>query len=112
MRVGRIEVDLRHVNIHSDDATVVLVPELALLFAGDTLEDTVTYVAEPTALGTHLGDLERLWKWKIARILPNHGDPAVIGEGGYPRSLIRATQQYVRTLAALPRRAGAALRSI
>ena len=85
-------------NIHSDDATVMLVPELELLFAGDTLEDTVTYVAEPGALGAHLGDLERLWEWKVARILPNHGDPAAIGEGGYPRSLIRATQQYVRTL--------------
>jgi glyoxylase-like metal-dependent hydrolase (beta-lactamase superfamily II) len=98
LRVGRIDVDLEHLNIHSDDATVMLVPELELLFAGDTLEDTVTYVAEPKELGTHLGDLDRMWKWSVARILPNHGDPAIIGGGGYPRSLIRATQQYVRTL--------------
>ena len=31
LRVGRIDVDLRHLNIHSDDATVLLVPELGLL---------------------------------------------------------------------------------
>ncbi len=98
MRVGRIDVDLRHLNIHSDDATVLLVPELDLLLAGDTLEDTVTYVAEPDEFDAHLADLDRMWKWEVGRILPNHGDPSIIAKGGYQRTLIRATQQYVRSL--------------
>ena len=35
-------------------------PEQRLLLAGDTMEDTVTYVAEPDGLDAHLVDLERL----------------------------------------------------
>jgi glyoxylase-like metal-dependent hydrolase (beta-lactamase superfamily II) len=110
LQVGGIEVHLEHMNIHSDDATTMLVPALELLFAGDTLEDTVTYVAEPTQLGAHLNDLERMWKLKVTKILPNHGDPEMIGNGGYARSLIRATQQYVRTLERC--RSDVALRSL
>ena len=49
--------------------------EFGLLFAADTMEDTVTYVAEPRSLDTHLAELDRLWSWTINTILPNHGDP-------------------------------------
>ena len=96
--VGRLRVHLRHANIHSDDATLLYIDDLAVLFAGDTLEDTVTYVAEPHALDTHLAELDRLWSWPISRIMPNHGDPLVISGGGYEKTLIRATQQYIRML--------------
>lgn len=98
LNVGRLSVHLRHANIHSDDATLLHIEDLSLLFAGDTLEDTVTYVAEPKALDTHLAELDGLWGWSISRILPNHGDPLVIAAGGYEKPLIRATQQYVRML--------------
>jgi cyclase len=96
--VGGLRVHLRHAHIHSDDATLLHIEDLALLFAGDTLEDTVTFVAEPKALDTHLAELDRLWSWPVSRILPNHGDPSVISAGGYERTLIRATQQYLRML--------------
>lgn len=96
--VGRLRAHLRHANIHSDDATLLHIEDLQLLFAGDALEDTVTYVSEPKALDTHLSELDRLWSWPISRILPNHGDPTVIAEGGYEKTLIRATQQYIRML--------------
>lgn len=96
--VGRLRVHLRHANIHSDDATLLHIDDMSLLFAGDTLEDTVTYVAEPHALDTHLAELDRLWSWPISRILPSHGDPLVISAGGYEKTLIRATQRYVRML--------------
>ena len=96
--VGRLRVHLRHAHIHSDDATLLHIEDLSLLFAGDTLEDTVTFVTEPMALDTHLSELDRLWSWPISQILPNHGDPNVISAGGYEKTLIRATQQYVRTL--------------
>jgi glyoxylase-like metal-dependent hydrolase (beta-lactamase superfamily II) len=96
--VGRLPVDLHLANIHSDDETVLHLQEFGLLFAADTMEDTVTYVAEPKALDTHLAELDRLWGWTINKILPNHGDPDVIAGGGYLKTLIRATQQYVRGL--------------
>lgn len=98
LEVGRLDVHLRHANIHSDDETLLHIEDLSLLFAGDTLEDTVTYVAEPKALDTHLAELDRLWSWPISRILPNHGDPNIISAGGYEKTLIRATQQYIRML--------------
>jgi cyclase len=98
LAVGSTEVELIELNIHSDDATVLWLPESRLLLCGDTMEDTVTYVDEPEHFETHLDDLDRLWDLDPDRIFPNHGDPDVIAAGGYPRELIRATQQYIRVL--------------
>lgn len=98
LTVGARTLELLPVDIHSDDATVVWMPEDRLLLAGDTMEDTVTYVGEPEGFERHLADLERLNDLEPARILPNHGNPEVIAEGGYNRGLIRATQQYIRAL--------------
>ncbi len=82
LEVGRLQVELRHLNIHSDDATVLFLPESGLLFAGDTLEDTVTYVDEPAEFEQHLADLDRL----------------SIAAGGYEPSLIDATRRYISDL--------------
>ena len=98
LMLGDIEVELIEVNIHSDDATVLWLPGSRLLLCGDTMEDTVTYVDEPESFETHLADLDRLWDLDPERILPNHGDPEVIASGGYPKELVRATQQYIRVL--------------
>jgi len=102
LEVGDLAVELRHFDIHSRDATVLWLPQQALLLAGDTVEDTVTYVSEPSGLAVHLGELNRLDSLGAERILPNHGDPDLIASGGYPRTLIRATQQYLRTLLRMP----------
>jgi cyclase len=96
--VGRLRLDLIHVDVHSDDAAVIWLPDRRLLLAGDTVEDTVTYLAEPDGLDRHLLDLDRLAELDPDRILPNHGDPDVIASGGYPKGLIRATQDYIRLL--------------
>jgi cyclase len=96
--VGRVEVELIHVNVHSDDAAVAWMPRERLLLAGDTMEDTVTYVDEPEGFEAHLEDLERLRDLGPDRILPSHGDPQVLAEGGYRPGLITATQDYIRTL--------------
>ncbi len=98
LTIGGTEVELIGVNIHSDDATVVWLPDQQLLLAGDTVEDTITYVGEPGAFADHLADLDRLDALGPKRILPSHGDPEVIATGGYSRGLIRATQQYIRAL--------------
>src|SRR6218665_3049102 len=56
LKVGSTIVELRHLDIHSYDETVMLVPSQGLLFAGDTLEDTCTYVTEPERLAYHIAD--------------------------------------------------------
>ena len=91
-------IELRRADIHSEDGMVLLLPQTRLLFAGDTLEDPVTYVSEPARLARHLAELERMSGWDIARILPNHGAPDVIEAGGYGKGLIGATTGYVERL--------------
>lgn len=110
LRVGGIPVELRHADVHSEDGTVLLLPETKLLLAGDTLEDTITYVDEPDRLPHHLADLARMASWDVTRILPNHGAEAVIAGGGYGPGLIAATRRYVERL--LRSRADAELRTL
>ncbi|WP_027165191.1 MBL fold metallo-hydrolase [Mesorhizobium sp. WSM3224] len=100
LTVGSIPIELRQVEIHSRDGTVLLMPDAGLLLAGDTLEDSVTYVSEPARLNEHLVDLERMAGWRFDRILPNHGSLEAIEAGGYDRSFIAATETYVRKLLA------------
>jgi cyclase len=98
LRIGGIELELIHVDVHSDDAAVLWIPRDRVLLAGDTVEDNVTYVDEPHGFEAHLRDLDRLAALEPAAILPNHGDPETIAEGGYDPGLIRATQDYIRIL--------------
>lgn len=100
LAVGAIPIELRQVEIHSHDGTVLLMPDAGLLLAGDTLEDSITYVSEPERLAEHLIDLSRMAGWQFDRILPNHGSLQAVEAGGYDRSLIAATQAYIRKLLA------------
>jgi len=96
--VGGIGVDLLEFDIHSRDATVLLIPAEGILLAGDTLEDTVTYVSEPDGLARHLDELERLRALGASRIYPNHGSVERLTGGGYDEGLILATERYVEEL--------------
>jgi glyoxylase-like metal-dependent hydrolase (beta-lactamase superfamily II) len=96
--VGDLSVELHHADIHSQDGTLLLIPERSLLFAGDALEDPITYVAEPDRLPFHLATLRHIAQWPVGRILPNHGDPDVIARGGYEPGLIQATIRYLEKL--------------
>jgi glyoxylase-like metal-dependent hydrolase (beta-lactamase superfamily II) len=98
LRVGSTEVELLPFDIHSADATVLRLPRERLLLAGDTLEDTVTYVSEPEHLETHLEELARMRRLDVDRLLPNHGSPDVIERGGYEPTLIDATRRYIGDL--------------
>lgn len=98
LALGREQIELLTFNIHSDDATVIWLPERRILLAGDTVEDCVTYVGEPEHLTTHLADLTRMAALNPEYILPNHGAPEVIATGGYPAELIAATADYTRAL--------------
>ena len=98
LRVGTRHVTLIECNIHSDDATVLWLPEERLLLAGDTVEDTVTYVGAPEAFSDHLRDLDRLAALHPLAVLPAHGDPEVIARGGYGPGIMAAMQRYIRWL--------------
>lgn len=95
LAVGAVEVELRPLDVHSRDGLVLHLPDRGLLLAGDTLEDTVTFVAEPDRLARHRAELDRLKTWGVTRILPNHGDEARIAGGGYGPDFIDATIRYV-----------------
>lgn len=97
LTVGSLPVQLIHVDIHSRDGTVALLPG-GILLAGDTLEDPITYVDEPDRLAAHLAGLELLAALGATRILPNHGAENVIAAGGYGPGLIEATRLYVEKL--------------
>jgi glyoxylase-like metal-dependent hydrolase (beta-lactamase superfamily II) len=98
IEIGDLRVELRHADVHSCDGTLLLLAGAGLLFAGDALEDPITYVAEPDRLPIHLTNLHRMATWPVRRILPNHGDPDVIASGGYGPGLIGATIRYVEKL--------------
>jgi glyoxylase-like metal-dependent hydrolase (beta-lactamase superfamily II) len=98
LEIGGLHIELIQCAIHSDDATVLWLPQQKTLLCGDTMEDTVTYVSEPESLARDLDELDRLARLDPDRILPNHGDPDVIASGGYTADLIRATREYIELL--------------
>lgn len=95
---GTRRIELLQFNIHSADGTVVWLPGEGLLLAGDTLEDTVTYVSEPDNIAQHIRELGRLSELPIRHILPNHGDEGRISDGGYDVGLIEANRRYLHRL--------------
>lgn len=97
LQVGGLPVELHHMDIHSRDGVVALLPG-SILLAGDTLEDPITYVDEADRLAAHLANLDRLEALGATHILPNHGAPEVISGLGYGPDLIQATRLYVAQL--------------
>jgi glyoxylase-like metal-dependent hydrolase (beta-lactamase superfamily II) len=93
-----LRIELHNLNIHSPDGTVVLIPSDKILLAGDTLEDSVTYIAEAADLPEHIKNLKQLRGMDFERIYPNHGDPEVIRKGGYSKTFIEATVAYITAM--------------
>jgi cyclase len=93
--LGDLRIELHNVNIHSPDSLVILIPSEGILLAGDTLEDTVTFMVEFGDLAEHVKNLKKMRTMAFDRIYPNHGDPEVIASGGYGKTLIDATVDYI-----------------
>ena len=60
---GDVGIELRPLDIHSRDGVAMYLPQDGTLLAGDTLEDTVTYVDEPDRLAQHHDGLTKLATW-------------------------------------------------
>ncbi|MDO9417790.1 MBL fold metallo-hydrolase [Pararhizobium sp.] len=100
LTVGSRRLELHHFAIHSADGNVMWLPDEKLLLAGDTVEDTVTYIAEAGEIATHISELARMQTWPIEKILPSHGDRTRIAGGGYAPALIDANKAYLERLTA------------
>jgi glyoxylase-like metal-dependent hydrolase (beta-lactamase superfamily II) len=98
LAVGLRKVELHHFAIHSADGNVIWMPDEHILLAGDTLEDTVTFISEATEVEHHIAELDRMGTWPIRKILPAHGDPGRLSAGGYDAGLIGANCNYLRRL--------------
>jgi cyclase len=97
--VGSIRLELHQINIHSPDETVIVLPGDRLLLSGDTTEDTETFMVELADLKIHADNLKQMKQWKdFDRILPNHGDPKRIAAGGYDKTFITATADYIENM--------------
>ena len=104
--VGSLRVELHRFDIHSRDGNVMVIPSDETLYAGDTLEDTITYMVEPGDIPTHVAELERMRALEISTIYPNHGDLDVIASGGYTKTLIDAMREYDVNMLARAREPG------
>ncbi|KAF2758472.1 beta-lactamase domain-containing protein [Pseudovirgaria hyperparasitica] len=99
LSVGALDVELCSFNIHTSDSIVVWIPSVKLLLAGDTLEDTCTFMAEPENGAVHLRELERMERdFPSARILPAHGSAERINEKGYDMQFVAATRRYIAAM--------------
>lgn len=98
MQIGNRTVELHHFNIHTPDGTILFLPQEGLLFAGDTLEDTATFIADASSLPTHRQELQRMAQLPITKILPAHGSPDRIATGGYDPTFINATLRYIQAV--------------
>ena len=112
IHVGSLHINLIEANIHSDDATVIWLPARGIMLAGDTVEDCVTYVAEPQGFAAHQVDLARLAALGPTWVLPAHGDPDVIAAGGYSVDIFAAMARYVAILQDLQANSDAPLPSM
>jgi glyoxylase-like metal-dependent hydrolase (beta-lactamase superfamily II) len=90
-----LELQMQKINIHSRDGTIIYIPSDKILIAGDTLEDSITYIDEVDNLVEHVKNLQQLKQLSLTAILPNHGDPDVIEDGGYDKTIVNATMNYI-----------------
>ncbi|WDK22463.1 beta-lactamase domain-containing protein [Colletotrichum graminicola] len=95
MQVGNMSVEIHNFQIHTPDGTVLWIPSKQLLFAGDTVEDTATFISDAKSLPTHQKELQRMASFPISKILPAHGEPNRIATGGYNATFIDATLRYI-----------------
>ncbi|MDG2176722.1 MAG: hypothetical protein P8M72_11415 [Gammaproteobacteria bacterium] len=94
LQVGEITVKFENFNIHSQDSVAMYIPEDKALYPGGMLEDTITYISEPSDIPIHLTGLKELQSLSIDVIYPNHGNHVKISAAGYSKALISSVIEY------------------
>ena len=96
--IGEITVELHNVNIHTPDSVVAYIPKDKIVLPGDTIEDSVVFISNPSNVVEQIDNLAEFGRWDITRLYPNHGNIEVIRKGGYDKGLIEATRIYLRNM--------------
>jgi cyclase len=98
LQIGTCVVEVHNFNTHTPDGTILFLPQDGILFAGDTLEDTATFISDASKLDVHQEELKRMGNLPITKILPAHGSLEQIGVGGYDIFFIDATIRYIKAV--------------
>ncbi len=94
--LGNLSAEAVHLPGHTADSSVVWIPHLRVLVAGDAVEDPFPSIGEPLSVGLWADALDR-WGEEARLVVPGHG------EVGGPE-LIRRNARYLRNLIGVARR--------
>jgi glyoxylase-like metal-dependent hydrolase (beta-lactamase superfamily II) len=90
-----IKIELFNIHIHTRDCLVGYLPQEKILISGDTLEAPLPLIVEVGNIPVHIENLKKLNEMDIKMIIPPHGNLERYDKGGYDKSLIDNTINYL-----------------
>ena len=90
-----IKIELYNIHIHTRDCLVGYLPQEKILIPGDTLEAPLPLIIEVGNIPVHIENLKKLNELDIEMIIPSHGNLDRYDQGGYDKSLIHNTMNYL-----------------
>ena len=90
-----IKVELFNIHIHTRDCLVAYLPQEKILIPGDTLEAPLPLIIEVGDIPVHIENLKKLNEMDIKMIIPPHGNLDRYDNGGYDKSFIDNTINYL-----------------
>jgi glyoxylase-like metal-dependent hydrolase (beta-lactamase superfamily II) len=72
--IGDITVELHNMNIHTPDSVVAYIPRDKIVLPGDTIEDSVVFISNPSNVVEQIDNLAEFGRWDITRLYPSHGN--------------------------------------
>ena len=89
------KVELFNIHIHTRDCLVGYLPQEKILIPGDTLEAPLPLIIEVGNIPVHIENLKKLNEMDIKLIIQSHGNLERYDKGGYDKSLIDNTINYL-----------------
>ncbi len=90
-----IKIELFNIHIHTKDCLVGYLPHEKILISGDTLEAPLPLIIEVGSIPVQIENLKKLNEMDIKMIIPPHGNLERYDKGGYDKSLIDNTINYL-----------------
>ena len=90
-----IKIELFNIHIHTKDCLVGYLPHEKILISGDTLEAPLPLIIEVGSIPVQIENLKKLTEMDIKMIIPPHGNLERYDKGGYDKSLIDNTINYL-----------------